>query len=175
MIIDDFNTTIDTWIKDLDRYSLYELSARSDPRGWSLGQVYMHLIEETKYYMEQMDSCLRYNENALEQMDDRGKVMFANNSFPDRRIKGDPFISEKVPQPQSKSQLQKDMLQLKHEMNEIGSKVISSETVGKTAHPGHGYFSAGEWLQYAEMHMRHHLKQKGRLEEELKLNHSSNT
>ncbi|HTH57081.1 MAG TPA: DinB family protein [Cyclobacteriaceae bacterium] len=164
MIIDDFNNTIDTWINDLERYTLDELCARSDPQGWSLGQVYMHLIEETKYYMEQMESCLKYNENAFEQMDDRGKVMFANNSFPDRRFKGDPFISEKVPQPASKSQLQKDMFQLKVEVNEIGNKVVSSDTIGKTPHPGHGYFSAREWLQYAEMHMRHHLKQKSRLE-----------
>jgi len=171
MIIDDFNRTIDTWINDLERYTTYQLHLRSGAKGWSLGQVYMHLIEETKYYIEQMESCLKYNEHAHEQMDERGKVMFANNSFPDRRIKGDPFISEKVPQPESRAQLQKDMLQLKQEINEIGNKVISSDTVGKAVHPGHGYFSAREWLQYAEMHMRHHLKQKSRLEEELNLNH----
>lgn len=173
MIIDDFNDTIGTWIKDLEHYTMDELSARSGPQDWSLGQVYMHLIEETKYYIEQMESCLRYNENAQGQMDDRGKVMFANNSFPDRRIKGDPFIAEKVPQPESKAQLQRDMLELKQAINEIGNKVVSTETIGKTAHPGHGYFSASEWLQYAEMHMRHHLKQKSRLEEELKLSQRS--
>lgn len=169
MLIDDINTTVDTWINDLQHYNLQELQARPDPRSWSLGQVYMHLIEATKFYLEQVDSCLKYNDNADGEMDDRGKVMFANNSFPDQRIVGDPFISEKVPQPESIAQLQKDMLQLKHDMNEIGNSVMTSETVGKAAHPGHGYFSAVEWLQYAEMHMRHHRRQQRRLENELNL------
>jgi len=174
MLIDDINTTIDIWINDLQHYSIQELKTRPDPKDWSLGQVYMHLIEETNFYLEQMESCLKYNDHALEQMDDRGKVMFANNSFPYQRIKGDPFISERVPQPENKEQLQKDMIQLKHEINDMGNRVITSEAVGKTAHPGHGYFSAVEWLQYAEMHMRHHLNQKKRLEEELNLVRRSN-
>lgn len=171
MLTDDLNTTIDIWINDLHRYGFEELCARPDPKSWSLGQVYMHLIEETKFYMEQMEACMKYNDNGHEEMDERGKIMFANNSFPYQRIKGDPFISEKVAQPESKMQLLEDMLQLKRELNDIGDRVMSSQTVGKTAHPGHGYFSAAEWLQYAEMHMRHHLAQKKRLEEELKLNH----
>lgn len=172
MIIDDFNSTIDTWIKDLEHYNLDQLSARPDRTSWSLGQIYMHLIEETKFYIDQMESCLKYNDHAFEQMDERAKIMFANNSFPDRRIKGDQFTSEKVPQPESKLQLRQDMLQLRQEINEIGNKVMTSDTIGKTPHPGHGYFSAAEWLQFAEMHMRHHLKQKSRLEQELKIKSS---
>ena len=40
---------------------------------------------------------------------------------------------------------------------------------GKTKHPGLGYFSAEEWLQFAEMHFRHHLRQKKRIDEFLKM------
>jgi hypothetical protein len=35
---------------------------------------------------------------------------------------------------------------------------------GKAGHPGLGYFSAAEWLQFAEMHLRHHFRQKERLD-----------
>ena len=169
MLIDDINTTIDVWISDLQHRTLQELQARPAPKSWSLGQVYRHVIEETKFYLEQVDDCMKYNDNAQGEMDGRAKIMFANNTFPNQRIVGDTLTSEKVPQPESISRLREDMLRLKQEMNECAHKVMSSETVGKTAHPGHGYFSATEWLQFAEMHMRHHIKQKIRLEEELNL------
>lgn len=169
MLIDDINTTIDIWINDLQDRSLQDLQTKPNPKSWSLGQVYRHVIEETKFYLEQVDDCMKYNDNAQGEMDDRAKIMFANNSFPNQRIVGDTLTSEKIPQPESISQLRKDMLQLKQEMNDFANRVMSSETVGKTPHPGHGYFSAGEWLQFAEMHMRHHIKQKIRLEEELNL------
>src|SRR5437879_794932 len=116
MLIDDLNITLSTWINDLQHYRYEALTARPDPQGWSLGQVYMHLIEETRFYMEQMESCMKYNDNGHEEMDERGKVMFANNSFPYQRIKGDPFISENVQQPASKLQLHEDMLQLKRQI-----------------------------------------------------------
>jgi hypothetical protein len=38
---------------------------------------------------------------------------------------------------------------------------------GKTRHPGLLYFSALEWLRFAEMHMRHHFRQKKRIDEAL--------
>jgi hypothetical protein len=165
MLVENFNNTINIWIQDLENYSFDELLAKPSEHSWSLGQVYMHVIEETRYYMEQMESCMKYNDNAQGEMDERGKAMFLNNEFPNRQIKGDPLVSEQVPQPTSQSQLQSQLLQLKQEMNEIGERIMSSETVGKAAHPGHGYFTANEWFQYAEMHMRHHLRQKQRLDE----------
>lgn len=48
MLIEDFNRTIDIWIKQLDQYSFKQLRAKPSPTSWSLGQVYIHLIDETK-------------------------------------------------------------------------------------------------------------------------------
>ncbi len=53
MLIDDFNHTIDIWIKELKQYDFIQLCAKPSPKSWSLGQVYMHLIEDTNYYIEQ--------------------------------------------------------------------------------------------------------------------------
>jgi hypothetical protein len=47
--------------------------------------------------------------------------------------------------------------------------ILKSPFHGKTKHPGLGFFNANEWLQFAEMHLRHHLKQKERIEEFLKI------
>ena len=33
---------------------------------------------------------------------------------------------------------------------------LLQKRIGKTKHPGLNYFTAKEWLQFAEMHLRHH-------------------
>lgn len=169
MLIQYFNNTIDNWITELGHYEPDKLFTKPGPGNWSLGQVYMHLIEETSYYIEQMECCLTHNENSSAQMDDKAKMMFSKNEFPDEIIKGDPFISENVKQPVSKFQLQKEMQELKLKMNVIGNKIINKESTGKARHPGLGYFSAKEWFQYADMHLRHHLRQKRRIDNYLKI------
>jgi len=159
----DFNRTIDVWISDLGQYNLDQLQYRSDDGGWSLGQVYVHLIDETRWYILQMQECLRLHENDAENMSDHSASMFSTNSFPNERITGDPLIANNVAQPVSIGQLKSEMEELKAEMNSVANELATTPRTGKTRHPGLGYFSAAEWLQYAEMHMRHHWRQKARI------------
>jgi len=181
MQIEQFNHTIEGWISELDSYSLEQLHARPDAESWSLGQVYMHLIDETTWYLGQMESCLAHKEHAEEEMIDRAKTMFANNEFPNEQIKGDPFIANNIPQPTSTAQLHTGLNDIKRTANrlvkrlgnrlddisrksETGGSATGGSATGKTKHPGLGYFSGEEWLQYAGMHIRHHLRQKERLD-----------
>ena len=57
------------------------------------------------------------------------------------------------------------LLKLKDELNKAAALVSTRSGKGKTKHPGLHYFTAREWLQFADMHMRHHLRQKKRIEE----------
>jgi GTP-sensing pleiotropic transcriptional regulator CodY len=163
-LLDHFNNTINTWIAAMEQYNFHSLCKKPTNESWSIGQVYMHLLNETNYYIEEMKLCISSNENASEEMIDRAKMMFSKNEFPDEIIKGDPSVSEKIQQPASKLQLEEDMLTLKKEMNSLWTKIINSEAKGKTTHPGLGYFSSVEWFQFADMHLRHHFRQKERLD-----------
>ena len=167
MLIEDFNNTIDTWIMELEHYSLEKLLTKPDSGSWSLGQVFMHMIAETRYYEVQIESCLARGEDATEEMIDRAKVMFLRNEFPNERIKGDPHIAEQVQQPLNTSQVLREMQELKLRMNVLWEETINQGSTGKAKHPGLGYFSAREWIQYAEMHLRHHFRQKERIVDEL--------
>jgi hypothetical protein len=51
MLIDYFNLIIDYWIDELDHYTFEQICRKPSPEGWSLGQLYMHLIENTNYYI----------------------------------------------------------------------------------------------------------------------------
>ncbi len=167
MLIDDFNYTIDIWIKELKQYDFIQLCAKPSPKSWSLGQVYMHLIEDTNYYIEKIKICVSTDNNENEEASPYAKTMFLNNDFPDEVIEGAPANS-RIPQPGNKEQLMKCLVSLKDEMNNIEILISKSPFKGKTKHPGLNYFNANEWFRFAEMHLRHHLRQKKRIEDKRK-------
>ena len=169
MNISNFDKTIDTWINSLENYNYQELSAKPGAKSWSMLQVIMHLIRENKFYEKQIEECLCRNENSGEEMKKEAKAMFENNEFPDQRIKGSD-LSENMPVPADKAALKQELLELKNEMNLLWIKINNKAGSGKTCHPGLGYFNAKEWFRFAEMHLRHHQRQKVRIDEFLRAN-----
>ena len=158
-----FDHTIDYWIDALDQYNQTQLSTKPSAESWSLGQLYLHLINDTKFYIEQIRTCLHTNENSTGQMMPFAKSIFQQNGFPDEVIQGAPSNAT-IPQPENKIQLVLSLQKLKDEMHILTEQMATTPFTGKTKHPGLGYFSAGEWYQFAEMHFRHHLRQKNRLD-----------
>jgi DinB superfamily len=169
MLIDDFNHTIDLWINELKKYDFIQLCAKPSPDTWSLGQVYMHLIENTDWFFEQAKICSSTNDNALKKASPDAKKMFLNNDFPDQVMEGPPSNAD-TPQPENKEQLISCLMNLKDEIKSVAILISTAPCKGKTKHPGLNYFNANEWFQFAEMHLRHHLRQKKRIDEFLKTN-----
>ncbi|MBS1667011.1 MAG: DinB family protein [Bacteroidetes bacterium] len=152
---------IDIWIIALGEYSFDELIAKPAPDFWSIGQLYMHLIIETCYYLEQAMICASSNDDALNEMSSAAKNFFENNSFPKKRIQGSPEHAY-IPQPTNNELIMDSLMDLKNKFAEAQIVVAKTGYKGKTKHPGLGYFNAIEWLQFAEMHLKHHISQKKR-------------
>lgn len=161
-----FNATIDQWISWLDDYTLEMLHRKPQPGSWSLGQVYMHIADDTKYFIERMRTALQDEANSDKDMHEDGKAIFRNNGFPDMILEG-PATDASVRQPHSKEELLQRLSATKAEANGLCSVFDLSASKGKAEHPGLWFFSAVEWLQFAEMHMRHHFRQKKRIDEKL--------
>jgi len=162
-LIIKFNETIDVWIGELSHYDYHQLCLRPNADSWSLGQVYVHLINDTKYYFQQIEECVGSNQNEFQEMTDFTKDWFENNSFPNTKMVGSPD-NEMPPNPYSKEQVFNDLNKLKFALNEIGIKILRTTNKGKTKHPAFQYFNSAEWFRYAEMHFRHHLKQKEQID-----------
>ncbi|HEY0434399.1 MAG TPA: DinB family protein, partial [Chitinophagaceae bacterium] len=129
-----------------------------------------HIVTETTFYLDEADHCLLHPENAEGQMTPEGTSMFQQNGFPDIRITRDESLSQTYPQPISASDIKQKMQQLKLRLNASVREAADRDYPGgKTKHPGLGHFSALEWIRFAEMHMRHHLRQKARIEQALNL------
>ncbi len=163
MLIKDFDHAIDTWIEAIQQYNFEQLCTQPDKNSWSVGQVCMHLVNDTNWFIEQIKICVSNNDNADETMLAYAQAMFSNNSFPNERLTNPANVN--MPQPESKEALIQLFINLKNDMNSTATRIADSDFKGKTKHPGFNYFNAGEWLQFAEMHLRHHLKQRKRIDE----------
>lgn len=169
MTLTELENTIDTWIDALRKYDIAVLQTRPDQHSWSLGQVYLHILEDTGFYIEQAERCLCHSENQSAKMTGFAASLFSNNGFPDEKIEGDPGAGKSVLQPADKAELCKQMVHLKTRLTSLWKRISEISDSGKTKHPGLGYFNAREWLEFAEMHMRHHQRQKRRIEVALNL------
>jgi hypothetical protein len=169
MLIDEFKNTLNVWTKELKNYEFTSLQTKPSRVSWSLGQLYIHLIEETNYYIEQVKMCLTNNDDELGELTTDAKAMFLNNDFPDEKIEG-ALTHNLIPQPESKEQLVKGLVNLKDGVDAMQLLFEKTSHRGKTRHPGLGYFNAEDWLRFAEMHLRHHLRQKKRVDDFLKTN-----
>jgi DinB superfamily len=164
MPIEILNRTLDFFVNELSKYTFPQLLAKPSPDHWSLGQMYTHLIDDAGFYVEQIKICAETNDHADEEMSANAKEMFRNNAFPDEKIEGSPSNAF-IPQPKSKEKLMIALLHLKKELNDAAVLISATPVKGKSKHPGLNYFSAEEWLQFADMHFRHHLRQKKRLDD----------
>ncbi len=166
MVINQFNATIGQWTRYLDDYTQAMLCEKPQPGSWSVGQVYVHIIDDTSYFMEQVKACLLNDANRDQEMHEDAKAIFANNGFPDILLLG-PSATASIRQPGSKDELLQNLLAIKEEANKLYSSPGFLTSKGKTRHPGLGFFSAAEWLRFAEMHLRHHYRQKNRIDDAL--------
>ncbi len=163
MLIDNFNHAIDGWLAALAHYSLQQLRAQPAPHSWPVGQVYMHLIADTTFFTRQIKLCAATSDHRIEVTSPAAETMFRNDGFPDQVIEGAP-ANAYLPQPSGKAQLTNQLPRLKEDMNNAAMLIAGSRCRGKTKHPGPGCFNAAQWLQFAEMHLRHHLRQKKRID-----------
>jgi len=129
----------------------------------------MHLVQATGYFIRQIRACTTSNDNQEAEAYPEARSMFANNDLPDTLLDGPPSNAT-TPQPISKEQLIDDLKKIKDEIKNAELQIAQTPFKGKVKHFALGYFTAYEWLQFTEMHFRHHLRQKRRLDDFLNAN-----
>ncbi|WP_132051895.1 DinB family protein [Pseudocnuella soli] len=162
-MMDALEDALIEWKHALAQYNDVMLLQKPAEGGWSMGQLYMHLIDETSFYLTQVEACLCSLQNNEQEPTAEGKAMLAANSFPDMRIEGPP-TNALVQQPAEKAQLITAFDNLLQTLQNLNAQIKGNTGIGKTTHPGLGYLNAGQWAQFAAMHLRHHLRQKARID-----------
>jgi hypothetical protein len=165
-LLRQFNETLQQWIGWLDNYSFATLLRKPRPGAWSLGQMYMHLLVSTEHFIDQAKIAAVTDMNGDKLMHENALRMFDNNSLPPRILEG-PDNDSNTPQPGNKEEIAVRLARIRGDINGETVAAALSGSGGKTPHPGLLYFSGPEWLQFAEMHLRHHFLQWQRIEQQL--------
>lgn len=161
---------IEIWEKELKKYTISQLTKKENSESWSIGQLYIHLINGTfNYHLQQLNQCIHSSENKSKTKNFKGFMAY-------NILKGFPPIKIKVPasktytpnQPQDKQELVDGFYKLKQEMKNAYEN-LKKDKKGKTAHPGFSYLNAAEWFRLIPMHFKHHLRQKKRIDEFLEI------
>ncbi|URJ47974.1 DinB family protein [Paenibacillus polymyxa] len=158
-----FEETAQHYLLELDSFSLEELQYTPQEGQWSLGQMYLHLVNSALYmHLKNIDLCLQPNgETGVKT--EAGTAIFNLGSFPSMRIQVPPSPQYTPQQPTSKEEIVEGLNVVIRKMREIEPTVGKSTGPSTVSHPRFGALNAGEWFSLIEMHYRHHLLQKERL------------
>jgi hypothetical protein len=159
------------WLENLNEYTEENFIRKPTANEWSISQVYSHIAEVT-------DKCVS---NALLCAQNKGETGHAGigpaifswmGSFPPvkMKIKKIPEGMETIYQPKEiDKQEAKNMLEaVLEKMKSAMEKIKSADRNQRIEHWAGGWFNALQWFQSAEMHIRHHLRQKRRIDSFLK-------
>ena len=157
---------LESWEKQLSNYSMDELLKKSDANSWSMGQVYIHLINATlDFQLLQVRACQSSNENQSKRKNFKGFISFnVLGKFPPIKIKVAASESYTPKQPESVAQILEGFADIKKEVRRTLESFSDKSCNGKIEHPGLSFLNASEWFKLIEMHIRHHLAQKKRID-----------
>lgn len=166
-VLSDFEKTAEIWRSALEHYSEEQFARKPDVNSWSIGQVYNHLVGGTRrYQLRQIAACLdgKGTHNG-EGKTISGMIVFALGSFLPARIKVPPSDTYTPKQPAGIQEMKAGLNHLIEAMRQTGNALEGATEIQKTRHFILGALNAREWYQLTEMHFRHHLRQKGRLDQ----------
>lgn len=158
------------WISELDYYGKNQFKEKIKGEGWTMGQVYDHIVYGTyNFHLKHINDCvLRINGSEQGKKKFSATLIFLLGSFPPFRIKGKP-ASEYVPaQPENPDKFKDEFYKFLKVVHRASKEAGEAKLDYKTPHPNLGMLNAMEWLKLMEMHLRHHIRQKMRMDKSLR-------
>ncbi|KMQ61119.1 hypothetical protein ACM40_15585 [Chryseobacterium sp. BLS98] len=131
-----FEYTLNTFIEGLENYDETVFRKQETPDCWSLAQLYAHIIIDTNWYFDQLESCFGNILNLDKNMEEKAKKMLLKNSFPDIKIKGDSYIP--VNDSIFINATKKDLRLLLQRSRALWKRINNEDLSGKAEHPGFG-------------------------------------
>jgi hypothetical protein len=138
-------------------------SAPPSGGGWTLGQIYDHLIRScVDLHLPYAESCLR-GEGKPGRKRFSVALLFLMGGFPKTRVNPNRKVKEAMPngwEPKtlSRTETLEGLQVVAQRMDKICSSLSQSNPKIKICYPPMGYLNASEWAQMVPMHLKHHLE-----------------
>ncbi|PWW02896.1 DinB family protein [Paenibacillus cellulosilyticus] len=165
-LLEQFENTANYYLSEIPKYTMEQMTRKPSEDEWSLGQMYLHLVGSALYMQLRNLELCREQESAPVANDrpEMVKAMFAAGSFPPDRIRVPASPQYTPKQPESLEEMEQGLRAVIARMRELEPTLAAIPADRAVAHPRMGLLNAQEWFALVEMHYRHHLLQKGRLD-----------
>ncbi|MDD9270534.1 DinB family protein [Paenibacillus sp. GCM10023248] len=165
-MLKESSAIIEQYIRNLDNYSIEQLRFKSEENVWSLGQMYIHVIEVAKEYIGHMETCTKAAHEETAGKTEDGTKALAEKEWPNIPVK-----LEEPPNatrnPESKEEIIAGLEQVREKLTYWAGRVDEANPACKVRHGWFGWLHAREWFEMVSMHSRHHLRQKAILDVKL--------
>lgn len=165
-MVNDSSAIIEEYLRELDGYSLEQLRYKSDEDVWSIGQMYFHVIEAAKEYLEHVETCAQATEVEPQGKTDDGTKAHAEREWPNVRVKLEEPVNA-TRNPESKDEIEAGLKQVLEKLESCAAFIDEVNPACKVRHGWFGWLNAQEWFAMVGMHGKHHLRQKALLDEKL--------
>ncbi|WP_018342411.1 DinB family protein [Cytophaga aurantiaca] len=159
------------WLKELDFYGTNQFKKKVNPTSWTIGQLYDHLlIYSQEVHLKAIQECLQTKDVSAkkEGKSFKGFIQFSVGSYLPYKHKSNPY--KEPSQPLSTEKVKDDFYRFLKVVYKAAKEIDYKKPTKKVKHPSLGYLSAEEWFQLIEMHFRHHVRQKKKLDNEVRSN-----
>lgn len=163
---EDYRNTALFWEEALHDYSQKELEQKPDEDSWSLAQVYSHWLDASHLYMlKKIGICLANpDKHADEELNIMGIKLLTDNEFPIPEAKVPVKTEDQPANNGSKSHLNDRVYRLSEDMANSNLVLADNPPSGKSGHRFFGFMDAYQWYRLIPIHMRHHFRQKMKLD-----------
>lgn len=157
---------IDVWIEAFRKYDFEKILAKPLEHEWSLGQVGIHLWMSAKgFFFKNAEKCLsKDGTQSGKSKKWSGHVIFTFKMFPPVKYEMPKQVAIVPKQPESKEQLIAKLEEIKQLASTYIKRIPECDPSLKTKHPFLGWLNTAEWISLCNIHFRHHMRQKARLE-----------
>lgn len=166
MLKKDSLDIIEQYKHSLAVYTIDQLRYKSHEDVWSIGQMYIHVIDVAEEYIEHIQTCTMGTQVEHGRKTEDGEKAFAEKSWPDVRVKLEEPVN-RTRNPDSKDEIIAGLDRVLEKLKYWDEQVHEANQTSKVRHGWFGWLNAHEWFEMIGMHSRHHLHQKARLEEKL--------
>ena len=158
---------IDYWIAEVQQYSIEQLNAKPSETSWSIGQVGIHLWMSAKgFFFKNAERCLTGEKTEKGKSKNWvGYLVFLFGTMPSVKVKMPTQVAVEPRAPESKEYLIAKLEEVKQLAHAYIDRIAQSDSSLRTRHPFLGWLNTAEWVQLCNIHFRHHLKQKKRVEQ----------
>ena len=144
--------------------------------GWSLAEVYSHILTATLGSSIGLERCTHDNcPPTTKGPTFLGRLMMLTGRFPPVRVKVPAELAAKMPVKKiSKEEAKNLIVKCRRRIDDTTPLIKDSSPGSRYRHPRLGMLNAMQWYKFIRVHLLHHLKQLERTKKKLQFNETFN-